>query len=44
MELATNVTEERFYTYDSGQLPSLGIGTGAVNEPRMFGGRVRFSF
>ncbi|MBV1688191.1 TonB-dependent receptor [Novosphingobium sp. G106] len=41
---ATNVTKRKFYTYDSGQLPSLGIGTAAVNEPRMFGGRVHVSF
>ena len=40
----TNLFNNKYYTFNSGFLVSTGIGAGAVNEPRIVGGRVRVSF
>lgn len=41
---ATNVTKEKFITYTGGLLPTVGFETAALNEPRMYGMRVRYEF
>jgi iron complex outermembrane receptor protein len=41
---ATNVFNQRYYTFISGLYNGGGLESGDVGEPRMFGGRVRMNF
>ena len=41
---ANNVTDKKYYTFFGPLLGSTGFTSGVVSEPRMFGGRLRYSF
>lgn len=41
---ATNVTNEKYYSYAIGTLPAVGLESVALGEPRMYGARIRFNF
>ena len=41
---ATNVTGKRYYTFFGPLLSFAGFTSGAIGEPRMFGGRLRYHF
>ncbi len=40
----TNLLRKKYYTSSSGFIAAVGLGSGALNEPRMAGARVRVSF
>jgi iron complex outermembrane receptor protein len=40
----TNVTDRQYYTYIPGLYNSVGLETAPLGLPRMFGGRIRYSF